>query len=200
MLLRAPATPPPEEPNTFDDVFGDSHEQQREDPSDIPRLRTVHVTAGYRDGIAASKANHVQDGFDEGYTLGAVLGLRVGYILGVLNGVLRAVLGKHMLGPIEVAEDWAEEKNEIRRICSSAKEELSIQNMFGKEWFGEDGIWTFKVEGREEYGEVTFRDVAAAHPLIRKWDGIVDSHAKRCGLDLKIVEAGNECEKQEGEG
>lgn len=76
--------------NSLDDIFGDespdppladpsaSHTLHRPqgptDPSDIPRLRSIHVTAGYRDGIASSKAAYVQEGFDEGFSLGAVLG------------------------------------------------------------------------------------------------------------------------------
>ncbi|MCJ1308206.1 Essential protein Yae1, N terminal [Agyrium rufum] len=60
-------------------------------PSDIPRLRATHTTAGYRDGIASAKEEHLQEGFDEGYGLGAVMGLRIGYLVGVIEGVVKGL-------------------------------------------------------------------------------------------------------------
>src|ERR1700761_4703178 len=82
----SPALPAQASENNEDaqlDVFGSVH------PSDVPRLRSTHVTNGYREGIAASKEKFVQEGFDEGYALGAELGLKAGWCLGVLEGLLR---------------------------------------------------------------------------------------------------------------
>ena len=58
------------------------------EPSEVPLLERVHLTSGYRDGIADGKMQSVQAGFDEGYSLGAVIGLRAGWILGVFDGLL----------------------------------------------------------------------------------------------------------------
>ncbi|GLB04163.1 essential protein Yae1, N terminal [Aspergillus tubingensis] len=88
--------------STLDDIFGSSppptthHSHPHPsssttttEPSDLPSLRRQHVTAGYRDGISASKTSHVQSGFDAGFPIGAQLGMRAGTILGILEGVLR---------------------------------------------------------------------------------------------------------------
>ncbi|PYH68873.1 Yae1 family protein [Aspergillus vadensis CBS 113365] len=87
--------------STLDDIFGSSppptthHSHPHPpsttttEPSDLPSLRRQHVTAGYRDGISASKTSHVQAGFDAGFPIGAQLGMRAGTILGILEGVLR---------------------------------------------------------------------------------------------------------------
>ncbi|KEQ74275.1 hypothetical protein M436DRAFT_10791, partial [Aureobasidium namibiae CBS 147.97] len=128
--------------------------------SDIPRLRSVHVTSGYRDGISVSKAEHVQHGFDEGFSLGAVIGLKSGWLLGILEGLVRA---------IQSASTISEQaKEDVVANFITARMELGLQSLFGKEYFGEDGIWVFEVQGEGE-GEVTFRDVADAHPLVKKW-------------------------------
>lgn len=90
--------------NSLDDIFGSSppHETAHPialpsnpspsnpaEPSELPSLRRQHVTAGYRDGISASKGEHVQAGFDAGFPVGAQLGMRAGTVLGILEGVLR---------------------------------------------------------------------------------------------------------------
>ncbi|KAK3697119.1 Essential protein Yae1, N terminal [Vermiconidia calcicola] len=172
----------------LDDVFGSApsspttdHQQQhsqdtprRNDethPSDIPRLRTQHTTAGYRDGLSTSKESHVQAGFDEGYALGAELGLRGGWVLGVLEGLSLSrfpAAGEHLL--------------------RQAEEELDVRKLFGQEWFGEDGVWRYDVAGQGEEEEVTFKEVAEAHPVLRKWMGIVRELAS--GLALRLEEAG----------
>ena len=97
--------------NSLDDIFGSSpppearglrehHEPMTEttvtasasvEPSDLPSLRRQHVTAGYRDGVSASKGEHVQHGFDAGYPVGAQLGMRAGTILGILEGIVRGL-------------------------------------------------------------------------------------------------------------
>ena len=145
--------------------------------SDIPRLRSTHVTNGYRDGIADSKARYVQEGFDEGFSLGAVLGLEAGWLLGVLEGVVRA------LNSDDAVEDSV--KRGVRDEYLLAREELGLRSLFGREYFGEDGIWTFEVEGEDVGGEVTFREVAAAHPVLKKWVGRLRGVQESFGIDLQ---------------
>lgn len=144
--------------------------------SDIPRLRSTHVTSGYRDGIAESKAKFVQEGFDEGFSLGAVLGLKAGWLLGVFEGVVRAVNGDAGAGD--------EVKGELREEYVKAREELGLISLFGSGYFGADGIWTFEVEGEAEGGQVTFREVADAHPLLKKWTERVKEIETKLGLNL----------------
>lgn len=158
------------------------------DVSDIPRLRSVHVTAGYRDGIAESKAGHVQDGFDEGFPLGAVLGMKAGWVLGVLEGVAvayrAAALGKaKMAGKVE---DAAEAFEAARRQLVEARKELDMVSLFGQGYFDEEGIWKYHVDGQE--GEVTFEEVAAQHPLISKWLSAVDALVEKARIDLGILD------------
>lgn len=196
--------------------------------SEIPRLRSAHTTSGYRDGIAASKSQYVQEGFDEGFALGAEIGIRVGWVLGVLEGVvvgLRAASVKTDRDAVEGAEDpekrvlLQEKLEEARTLWIKAREELGVTGVFGREYFGEEGVWKFEVHGPadrnsvsieilegsgtsnsdndgankgpepEALGEaITFRDVADAHPLIRKWNTTVWGLASRWGIDLGVLE------------
>lgn len=169
----------------FDDVFGSAPPSPTREndsggnvePSDVPRLREKHETEGYRDGVTKGKAETVQAGFDEGYGLGAVLGLRIGRILGLLEGIYRAV----------AAGVEGEEAERMDRLMGDARKELRTESVFGREWWGEDGIWRFEVPGEGE-GEVTFVDVAGAHPLVTKWEKVVEGEVERWGLDLGIME------------
>lgn len=176
MTLTPPSTPPssssPITNNHLSDVFSDSPPTSSTtgDPSDIPRLRSTHTTAGYRAGISASKERSLQPGFDEGYSLGAVFGLRVGYILGALQGLCSA----HSQG--------SEGGKGLRQLLKEAREHLAIEKIFGREWWGEDGIWRYDVQGREE--EVTFREVVDAHPLVRRWVERVDQEMKIAGVKM----------------
>jgi len=136
----------------------------------------VHVTSGYRDGISVSKAEHVQNGFDEGFSLGAVIGLKSGWLLGVLEGLVRAIQS--------AAHIPEQTKEEVIEKFVEARTELGLQSLFGKEYFGEDGIWGFEVQGEGE-GEVTFRDVADAHPLVKKWVDEVDGLKKKFGVEFR---------------
>ncbi|KAF2486021.1 hypothetical protein BDY17DRAFT_238911, partial [Neohortaea acidophila] len=170
-----------------DDVFGsappspgaDRTVHQPTDPSDIPRLRSTHVTNGYREGISASKSTHIQEGFDEGYALGAELGLRVGWCMGVLRGVLHAVSSSHSNTSATPSVPAAENakltssitRESVQQIIQDAEEALTIQALFGKDFFGEDGIWLYDVPGQEsgDEGSVTFALIADAHPLLTRW-------------------------------
>ena len=197
----------------FDDVFGSAssspstehgnglstrlkQERGNEEPSDIPRLKDKHETEGYRDGVTKGKAESVQAGFDEGYGLGAVLGLRVGKVLGLLEGLLGAVNTPVRVGGAEntkAEQLWAAERDRLNHLFHDAKEELKAEEVFGKTWWGEDGIWKFDVPGEEAGAEeVVFQDVAAAHPLIRKWEGIADKEIEKWGLDVEVLGAENE--------
>jgi len=175
----------------FDDIFGsapvslvlagqdgdgdaslDAERSYADEHSDIPRLRSTHVTNGYREGIAESKELSIQEGFDEGYSLGAELGMKAGWCLGVLEGVCRALKGK-------AGED--EGVKAVERY-EKASEELKMEKLFGRDYFGDDGIWLFEVPGPEE--ETTFRKVALAHPVVHAWVHEVYAVTKKYGLTV----------------
>ncbi|KAK5111903.1 hypothetical protein LTR62_004635 [Meristemomyces frigidus] len=181
----------------FDDVFGsapsspslaaqeteDDHEHEYElgyenapmprttaEHSDIPRLRSTHITNGYRDGIAKGKEQEMQVGFDEGYQLGAELGLLAGFYLGVLEGFVKADGGR-----------------EARALLVRARRELDLKVLCGREWVGEDGVWMWDVEGAEEEDgrEVGFERVAAAHPVLGRWKGELGRLVREFGCEVE---------------
>ncbi|KAK4116836.1 hypothetical protein N656DRAFT_765715 [Canariomyces notabilis] len=168
--------------------------------SDMPRLRQAHSTAGYRDGSAAGRSAAAQAGFDEGFGLGATIGARAGQLLGVLEG-LAAAVGLHALSsfsqPQHPREYCAEPESESARLSSllaEARRELSVQGVFAAEYWAADGNWAYEVplthsgfDGTGTDGEVVFADVAAAHPLLKKWGAILRQEADRYGVDWEVL-------------
>ncbi|KAI4177105.1 MAG: hypothetical protein LQ343_000587 [Gyalolechia ehrenbergii] len=186
-----PASPQPN--NSLSDIFSDSPPASPSsttpcsaEPSDIPRLRSTHVTNGYREGIASSKDQALQPGFDEAYPLGAILGLCVGYILGILEG-LCAAYGRGKPESIGIRRDGEKgvdlensEGEKVLDLLIQARRELKVENLFGKEYLGSDGMFAYEVRGKEE--EVTFWDVADQHPVVRKWLGRVRDEVRKTGI------------------
>ncbi|CAK1359178.1 unnamed protein product [Cercospora beticola] len=153
--------------------------------SDIPRLRSIHITNGYREGIAVSKESHIQAGFDEGFSLGGEIGQKAGYILGVLEGVVRGLKNKkENADQGEGNEEIAGLRDEVEGMFGEAKDELRVEKLLGQEYFGGDGIWLYEVEG-EEGDDVTFEVVAAGHPVLRKWLARMREVCDRVGLRLE---------------
>lgn len=176
MALTPPSTPPSPSSlaanNSLSDIFSDSPPTSptTADPSDIPRLRGTHSTAGYRDGISTSKEQKLQPGFDEGYPLGAVFGMRVGYLLGALEGLCLA------------HSHESEGRERLARLVKDARAQLALDQIFGREWWSEDGIWKYEVQGNEE--DVTFRDVVDAHPIMRRWVEKVEHEMEIAGVKV----------------
>ncbi|KAH8601634.1 essential protein-like protein Yae1 [Bisporella sp. PMI_857] len=182
--------PPFTSNENLDDIFGSDEEVEAgergiEEWSDIPRIKEKHETEGYRDGVTKGKAETVQKGFDEGYNLGAVLGLRIGKVLGLLEGIAAAIRRVEGQG---AESEWESNREKAEGLLKEATEELKTQNVFAKEWWGEDGIWRFEVEGEKEGKEILLPDVAAAHPLVRKWEMLVQAEVERWGLNLEIMD------------
>lgn len=187
---HAPPTPPHESP--LDDIYGsapsspsffsqdplasnNSHFQTHEILSDLPSRQRALDTDAYREGLANSKGQFVQEGFDEGYSLGANLGLRVGYINGVLHGFIAALSKRE-----------EQSSREVKDMYAAAQRELAIEELLGQTWVDEEGIWKWEVKGVEE--DPTFREVAEQHPVIKKWTSIVEELARRWGVDLRAIE------------
>lgn len=194
---QAPPTPPHE--NALDDIYGSepsspaltaaTHVQSaraHEILSDLPSRQRALDTDAYREGLANSKGQFVQEGFDEGYSLGANLGLRVGYILGVLHGFVAA---------------WKtyndQNHAEAKKVYDTAQTELAIERLLGQEYVDEEGIWKWDVKGEgEEDDDPTFREVAAQHPVVRKWIASVERLAVQWDVDLHAVEKSHAVQEQ----
>lgn len=85
------------------------------------------------------------------------------------------------------------ERARMAGLVGMAREELRTEKVFGREFWGEDGIWLFSVgDGDDDTagagGEVLFPDVADAHPLLRKWEGVIKEEGERWSLDLRVME------------
>ena len=142
-----------------------STDLQSREPSDIPRLRTTHTTAGYRDGIASAREAATQPGFDEGYIIGSALGLCAGYLIGIVEGLSEAL--KEQSGGLEA-------------VSKQLREDLSISRLMSPEYIDQDGTWKWSVESKAE--DVTPREVANAHPLILKWRNVVKEYMARADI------------------
>lgn len=155
------------------------------EPSDIPRLRSEHSTSGYRDGLSTAKHTTIQEGFDEGYSLGAVMGLEIGIMLGVLEGISNAVQG--------IGERHKLQQNRTHTLLGTARRELQTEEVFGRDWWNEDGTWKYEIlgEGINGEGDFTFKEVVNSHPVISKWKGLVNEEVKRWKLDMKTLEREN---------
>lgn len=191
--------------NNFDDIFGSapsspsllpSTAQGNAEPSDIPRLRSVHSTAGYRDGLTVSKGTTIQEGFDEGFGLGAAMGLRVGVILGTLEGIWSAVAkAEKAAAPGKNAATEAQEEtgpgdktqSEAERLGGlviKAREALRTESVFGTEYWAADGIWKYDVKE----GDGGWNDVVDAHPLIEAWRATLETEVDLAKLDTGVLE------------
>ncbi|KAF3042518.1 Essential protein Yae1, N terminal [Didymella keratinophila] len=180
---HAPPTPPHE--SALDDIYGSTPNspfldaqpsgRAHEMLSDLPSRQRALDADAYREGLASAKGQYVQEGFDEGYALGADIGLRVGYILGVLRGFVGA-WKRH----------GQDAYSEVLRLYEEAQKDLAIEQLLGQMWVDEEGIWKWEVVGVD--GDATFREVAAQHPVVKKWDDKVDELAQRWSVDLKAVE------------
>jgi hypothetical protein len=171
-----PASPVPS-PHAALNGTEHSHTPSHEILSDLPSRQRALDTDAYREGLSNSKGQYVQEGFDEGYSLGANLGQRVGFILGVLQGLVAATTGQTSNGDMyKQAQGWWE----------SAQKELAIQELLGREWVDEEGIWKWEVRGEEE--QPTFREVADQHPTIRRWMEKVKDVAREWSVDLHALE------------
>jgi len=170
----------PEYKDAFDDVFESADSTTipgaaNDDVSEDSRLRSIHVTNGYRDGVAESKTLHVQSGFDEGYPLGAVLGFKASWILTVLGSVCS--LTKTAKADPEVIAG-------AERSLSEATRELAMDRILSPQYFGEDGVWSFPVPGENE-SACDFDQVGASHPLIVRWMARVKELTTALGLDIQ---------------
>lgn len=200
-LPSRPQQPALAEPNDpLDDVFGsapapaaghagvDAGRPSASHPSDMPRLQAEHSTAGYREGVTAAKGSSLQAGFDEGFSLGATIGLRAGQILGALEGITTAA-----------NSSAAERDPAARATLARAQEELSPRHIFSSDYWEPDGNWKFEVGTRDGLEDVVFADVADAHPLVKRWAGVLEGEMARWKIDTSVFDEEEETEKEDDE-
>lgn len=173
--------------DTFDDIFGSSDDEQhvsRENHGELSedtRLRSIHVTNGYRDGVSESKTLHVQHGFDEGYPLGAVLGFKAAWLLKILQSLssTRSATSSTQGAPLD----------SIDQSLAEARKELAMQSLISATYFDESGVWTYPVDGESD-SACDFGQVGSCHPLILKWNEKITSIAASKGISLPNQNAG----------
>jgi hypothetical protein len=214
--------PEPEVDNSLDDIFGSSpleetnvhpgpsHAQLQKptaDPSESPALRRQHVTAGYRDGVSASKGEHVQEGFDAGYPVGAQLGMRAGTILGILEGLTRGLEERSGGGVVKkparvnaagstetslagVEYSRRQLKERITKIYEEATKALDVQSVF-------TGFEAGPEPDPENAGKAAEEEMAEAQ-LGRKGDAVVSVWEDRVAVPRweENMEALEEKEKE----
>lgn len=172
--------------DSLDDVFGDDDgdalmssdgPSAAAHPSDVTRLQKEHATAGYREGVSVAKEKSIQAGFDEGFSLGATIGQAAGELLGLLEGISEALKDTGSADAIEA-----------ETLYNDAKKDLSTDSIFSKEFWAEDGIWTFDVAASTDAG-VVFPGVAQCHPIISKWAATVDKVKKDWAIEQPILDA-----------
>ncbi|KAK7628509.1 hypothetical protein IWX50DRAFT_622674, partial [Phyllosticta citricarpa] len=111
------------------------------------------------------------------------MGLRAGRVVGVLEGVVGA-----LRWAVDLDLDREKEKNKenvfaaTKHLLQLAREELDVGSLFGPQYFDEEGIWRFDVDGNED--DITFEVVAARHPVVAKWEKTVEQLARDLDLDL----------------
>ncbi|KAI0112834.1 hypothetical protein F4814DRAFT_322652 [Daldinia grandis] len=139
---------------------------------DTKRLQTQHTTEGYRDGITAGKAESMQAGFDKGFDLGAELGLKAGRLLGLLEGVAAALRENSLINSAH-----------IDKLLSDASKELRTEAIFAEEYWTSNGNWKYSVRGSGGHGEILMEDVANEHPVMSKWNELINWEIQKWKLN-----------------
>ncbi|KFH43303.1 hypothetical protein ACRE_059610 [Hapsidospora chrysogenum ATCC 11550] len=169
--------PPPEVVNDgLDDVFGGDDEfvdAQNSHP-DIRRLETDHSTAGYREGVHIGKQETLQKGFDEGYPLGAAIGLQAGQIVGLLEGIAEA---------LKAAKVETSAKSE--QLLADARADLSVEALFSADYWKPNGQPRYEVA---DGTSLQTKEVALAHPLIRKWTDTLEEQIRLWKINRFILD------------
>ena len=91
-------------------------------------------------------------------------------------------------------EGREEQREEIQGILKKARVELDLRMVFGKEFWCGDGTWAYEVVGDAGEGDVTFEEVAGAHPLVRRWEERLRELMEKWVVDIGRVK-GEEWEK-----
>ncbi|KAI1473702.1 hypothetical protein F4774DRAFT_30032 [Daldinia eschscholtzii] len=148
---------------------------------DTRRLQTQHTTEGYRDGITVGKAESIQAGFDEGFDLGAEIGLKAGQLLGILEGMAAALRENSVENSFGISAHMG-------KLLSDASKELCTDVIFAEEYWSPDGNWKYPVRGNGDDGSSGYdgditQDIAKQHPVLLKWDKLINQEARKWKLN-----------------
>ncbi|KAH6853943.1 hypothetical protein B0I37DRAFT_441023 [Chaetomium sp. MPI-CAGE-AT-0009] len=154
------------------------------------------------------------EGYGLGATIGARAGQLLGVLEGLAAAVglhslaqlrLQQQQGQGFDGGQGQVLNGEVEARRIERLLTEARKELSVTGVFDGEYWAQDGNWRYEVAvargqqqvyyqdgcggggGQGEGDGVVFADVAEAHPLLRKWGGIVRAEAARYGVDWEVL-------------
>ena len=183
LAFTPPSTPPTPDPSFLSDVFSTTPPQtpfsplNEEQPSDVPRLRSIHATAGYRDGVSEAKDQFLQAGFDEGYSIGAAFGLRIGCLLGAAESLLLATT-KRM-------PEMRRQAHDLEGICKKMKEDLTLEKVFDRKWWDDDELWNTGChlqQPDDKTNGISIQEIIDSHPLIERWSLVLKEERKRLHL------------------
>ena len=83
------------------------------------------------------------------------------------------------------SDDGRAMQEKVNDTLNAAQEELQLEKLFGSQYFA-DGVWLYDVPeaDAEEGAPVTFGDIAAKHPVVKKWTDAVVAISSELGLAL----------------
>lgn len=119
------------------------------------------------------------------------MGLRIGSILGTLEGIWAAVAKPDTKrgpalddGGVRIGTGSQPETERLKALVAKARSELRTEGVFGRQYWGEDGIWVYDV--KENGGG--WKDVVDAHPLIQSWEVVVAEEVAKVHLDTGVMD------------
>ena len=161
----------------------------------------------------------MQSGFDEGFGLGATIGGHAGRLLGVLTGLSSAVSSsssttkdddarlqsllhsatedlsvQSIFSPSYFESDGTWIYDVVAPDCPQPSSASLRRRAVTRVEEGKEDVDEGVAEGGEEEEEpaLVFADIAAAHPLIKKWDEILQKEAERYDLVWDVLLPENE--------
>lgn len=72
----------------------------------------------------------------------------------------------------------------LKALVVKARSELRTEGVFGRQYWGEDGVWLYDVQERGG----GWKDVVDSHPLIRSWEAVVRQEVDKVHLDTGVME------------
>lgn len=164
---------------------------------------------------AASVQAGFDEGYGLGASIGAHAGRLLGVLTGLIGAVATPTptppasssssssptttkTPTEKSGSGSEQEAGEREATRLQLLLKMATQELSVLSIFGEDYFARDGTWKYKVEKQvedeskkaneeEEEEHIVFADIAAAHPLVKKWDRILKQEAQRYGLVWDVL-------------
>ncbi|KAK4989441.1 Essential protein Yae1, N terminal [Elasticomyces elasticus] len=152
----------------LDDVFGSrspSPLHNEETTTDTLHGPSNAASPEHSD-IARLRSTHTTNGYRDGISESKAKFVQEGFDEGYSLGAVLGLRAGWILGVLE---------------------ELKTQALFGQQYFGPDGIWLYALsQHNEDQEDVTFVEVANAHPLLQNWEASIMDLVKSLALDLSL--------------